>query len=109
MKRKPPLPERNPVGLFGGYGGVDRTRPRLANPDGTFSTEETVTVPLDGKWANLPSIVDGKRPPKGRSPEDWAVEQYRKGKNKPVGMFETLRQALDHARARTEALGKILK
>ena len=104
----PPLPERNPVGKFGGYGGVDFSRPILQNPDGSISTEETVTVPIDGTWYNLPSIVNGQRPPPGVSPEDYAVEMYRRGVNTPVGAFGTVEEAVKHAQDRTKALGQIL-
>ncbi len=107
--KKAPIPKRNPVGKFGGYGGVDRKRPKIKNPDGSFSTEETVTVPIGDKWVNLPSIIEGKRPPKKVSAEEWAVKQYKKGKNKPTGVFKTLEEAVFWAKQRTDALGSILK
>ena len=30
------------------------------NPDGSFSTERSATVELDGKWVNIPLLVEGQ-------------------------------------------------
>lgn len=56
---------------------VDMGRPELENEDGTFSTEETITVTdpriNGGRPTNIPSIWHGKRPP---SSDDAVVEDY---------------------------------
>ena len=41
-------------------GQTDEGRPMIANPDGTFSTERSITVEVDGKWYNIPSMYGGK-------------------------------------------------
>ena len=90
----------------GEVGNIDRSRPRIENPDGTFSTEETITIDMEvgGKtrFFNIPTIVDGKR-----QTEDDAVRLFEEGKNKAVGEFDTLDEALSVARQRTEAIGQV--
>jgi lysozyme len=81
-------------------------RPIIYNDDGSMSTEETVTVQLDGKWVNLPTIVDGKRPPEGVNDEEWAIKQYREGRNQPVGTFDSLDEAVEAAKQRSNSLGE---
>lgn len=84
------------------YGG----RHVLRNPDGTFATEESLTVNDPrlnrGAWTNLPSIWGGRR-----FDEDAAVELARRsGETYPS--FGTLEEAEAAAQARTEGLGREL-
>lgn len=81
---------------------IDTSRPKIENPDGSFSTEETITIEADGKWVNIPTIVDGKR-----VGEEQAVELFKSGKNRAVGEFPTLPEAENAARARSEDIGKV--
>lgn len=75
-------------------------RPVLTNEDGTFSTEETITVEMDGRFMNIPTIWDGKR-----VPEEEAIEQARRsGQDFPT--FDTLEAAETAARERTATLGE---
>lgn len=83
-------------------GAVDMTRPKLQNADSSFSTEETITIEQDGRFYNIPTIVQGQR-----VPEDAAVLLWRGGSNPHVGEFNSLEQALDIARSRSEMIGKV--
>lgn len=86
-------PERTRVSALSG-------RPVLANEDGTFSTEETITVEVDGRYQNIPTIWDGQR-----VPEAEAIERARRsGQDFPT--FDTLPAAEQAARERTNALGQ---
>lgn len=78
-------------------------KPILRNPDGSISTERTITIEAEGKHLILPTIVEGKQ-----VPEAEAVRLWRAGQNKPVGTFATAAEAETAARARTEALGQAL-
>src|SRR3989304_5496773 len=75
---------------------IDLNRPRLKNKDGSFSTEETITIDQDGKFYNIPTIVNGQR-----ISEDEAVRLFQAGINKAVGEFPTLEEAKRRAAARS--------
>ena len=73
----------------------DTTKPILLNPDGSWSTEKTMTFEVDGKHVVLPTIVGGKEV----SPDE-AMKLFRAGKNAPVGSFDTAKEANDYAQKR---------
>ena len=78
---------------------VDYNRPQIQNPDGSMSTEETITIPRGGKWYNVPTIVNGRRVDPG------LVENlFQTGRIPHVGEFGTLFEAENSARYRTNAL-----
>ena len=77
---------------------LDR-RPVVHNEDGQISTEYSFTFPDNGKWVNVPSVVngrfltpDGKRPPKGSQAEkDMGARafQYYKHTGQHLGIYDT--------------------
>lgn len=83
---------------------IDTTRPVIHNPDGSVSTERTLTemftTPNGEQWVNYPSIVDGQQ----LSPEA-ATEALFAGRNAPVGTFADLPTAEQAAQQRTQYLG----
>lgn len=88
--------------------GVVTTLPRyekpvIRNPDGSVSTERTITVEADGKHFLVPTIVNGKEVSK-----DEAVNLWQAGKNKAVGEFSTAQDAERAAIARSASIGRIL-
>ena len=87
-------------------------RPVLDNEDGSFSTEESITVTHprlnDGKPTNIPSIWNGKRPPMAPSDpgfEDYVVEQALKSGQK-FPSFNSIDEAVSAAKERSEWLGR---
>ena len=81
---------------------IDTGRPILENPDGTFSTEETITLERDGKWYNVPTIINGQRV------DPAEVEQlFLAGKVNEVGKYDTLKQAEAAAVARSKEIGRV--
>jgi hypothetical protein len=80
---------------------IDRTRPIVENPDGSFSTERTITIEADGKHYVLPTIVGGRE-----LSEDDAVRLFRQGVNEPVGVFKTAEAANRYARERSKKIGE---
>ena len=81
---------------------IDKSRPAIKNPNGTTSTEETITIEEDGKHYVLPTIVGGIR-----RPEDAAIALWEKGKNKDVGEFSSAEEANDYAKKRSNEIGKV--
>ena len=83
---------------------IDTTRPVIHNPDGSVSTERTITdlfsTPDGDRWINYPSIVDGQQ----LSPEA-ATQALFAGRNAPVGVFDDLGTAEQAAGQRTQYLG----
>ena len=80
---------------------IDPNKPAINNPDGSISTERTISVTVDGKVYNLPTIINGKQ-----YAPDEAVELFRQGKNKPVGVFNSVQEATTAAQARSKEIGK---
>jgi hypothetical protein len=88
-------------------------RPVLKNNDGSFSTEESVTLthPMlnGGRPTNVPSIWNGQRPPMVMDDpgfEDYVAEQaIKSGQSFPA--FETIEQAVAAAKQRSSELGKL--
>lgn len=99
--------QKHKVGLFGSAkqqiigAPIDQQRPIIENPDGSFSTEETITVGEPGRgYYNVPTIVDGQR----LDPND-AEDLFWSGRIPHVGKFRTVEEAIKAARARTDQVG----
>jgi hypothetical protein len=73
----------------------DLSKPVLQNPDGTWSTEKTITIETDGKHVVLPTIVNGKDVGAKR-----AAALYKAGELEPVGTFDSAAAAESYAQAR---------
>ena len=75
-----------------GQGNIDlNNRPLVHNPDGSFSTELSFSVEIDGKEVLLPSIIDGIV-----RTQNYAIQYYRNN-GKYLGKFNTVAQADDYA------------
>ena len=84
----------------------DFGRPRLQNPNGTFSTEETITVGFGDRYYNIPTIWAGQRVP----PEvavRLAESQMKRGTAFPN--FSSLEEAEKQARLRSYWRGLLEK
>jgi hypothetical protein len=91
--RQAPPPQERPI---------DTTRPMLDNADGTFSTEETITIEADGRYINIPTIINGRRVDEGEAYAAW-----RRGMNPEVGSFGSLEEAEAAARTRSAQIGRV--
>src|SRR3990167_5527741 len=85
-----------------GVGGIDLSRPIINNPDGSISTERTITIEADGKHYLIPTIVGGKT-----LTADAAVAAWRSGTNKPVGIFNSAAEAESSAVTRSTRIGEL--
>lgn len=72
--------------------------PFIKNADGTFSTEQTITIEVDARYIVIPTIVGGKK-----ISDAEAEELFKIGQNKPVGEFDTEDEAKRFAEARSAA------
>lgn len=81
---------------------IDLTKPMLQNKDGSISTEETMTVEVDGKHFVIPTIVDGQRLDK-----DAALKAWKAGKNPEVGVFKSAWEASRYAIQRSKEIGRL--
>jgi hypothetical protein len=77
----------------------DPKRPRINNPDGSFSTERTITMQTSDGWFNVPTIIDGKQ-----YPENEVQQYFLMGLIPHVGKFKTLEEAVAAAKARTKRI-----
>lgn len=82
-------------------GQIDLSRPVIDNPDGSKSTERSITVEMDGEHKVMPSIVEGKQ----RTPKE-AVDMHIQGKNPATGSFKTKEEAEDFAQRRSKEIGR---
>jgi len=81
---------------------IDKTRPRLQNPDGSFSTERTIGITVDGKVLSIPTIVGGRQ----LSPEA-AIAEWRAGRNNPVGVYDSVEAEAAGAAKRSQEIGRV--
>jgi hypothetical protein len=79
---------------------LDYNRPKIANQDGSFSTERTVTLPLNGRWYNVPTIVNGQE-----LAPDHAEYAFSRGWIPHVGEFGSVEEATRSAAARSKYIG----
>jgi len=84
---------------------IDRSRPILENPDGTFSTEESITVEEgslnNGRPTNIPSIWDGQR-----LSDDEAIQRaVESGMN--FESYDTVDAAVAAAQERSAEIGVV--
>ncbi len=92
---------QRPDSEFGGR-PIDTNRPIIHNPDGSISTERTMTIESDGKFILIPTIVNGKQ----LSQQD-AIKEWKAGNNKPVGVFKTNEEAEKYATERSKEIGRL--
>jgi hypothetical protein len=81
---------------------IDTSRRILENPDGSFSTERTITIESDGKHLLIPTILNGAQ----LQPQD-AIEAWRIGANPEVGAFDSAEEAERAAVARSAQIGQV--
>ena len=85
-------------------------RPIIKNPDGSVSTERTVTFEVGGQWINVPTMFGGKEV----DPEQ-ALEIVRKAgfldpdTKKPIPAFKSAKEAEKAAIKRSKALNEEMK
>lgn len=74
---------------------IDWNEPRVRNPDGSISTERTITVEMDGRYYNLQTAVGDRI-----VSDAEAIKLYKAGKNPAVGIYSTEAKADEAASAR---------
>lgn len=84
---------------------LDMSRKKIGNADDSFSTELTATIPFNGKWYNVPTIVDGQQ----IADEDTLINLFSQGLIPHVGEFPTVETAVRSARVRSDYIGRVRK
>lgn len=109
----PPTPQSAPLGPLGTQqtGTTSQGRPIISNPDGSVSTERSITVTdprlNSGRPTNIPSMFGGKE-----VSEDEAVRRIVAAGGKdpetgqPVQSFNSIPEAVEAAKARSAGLGQ---
>lgn len=82
---------------------VAQQKPRIQNPDGSVSTERSITIGVDDGFINIPTIVNGRQ-----LTADQAIEA-----SKTDGIqrqrFGTIAEAEKAAQQRSDAIGRALQ
>jgi hypothetical protein len=74
-------------------------RPVYKTDEGKNVSELSVTLPINGKWVNVPSIHDGKE-----YSEDALVEMLKAGEISPTSVHDTVEDAVKSAKDRSNKL-----
>lgn len=74
-------------------------KPTVRQSSGNISTEKTINFEADGRHYVIPTIVGGVS-----LTRDAAINEFRAGKNKPIGTFGTQQEATDFAEQRSRSL-----
>lgn len=81
----------------------------IINPDGSKSTEQTISVEFDDGIYVIPTIVVDDEGFLVKVSEDQAIELFKSGKNNAVGKFNSEKEAEAFAKARSAAGGRFPK
>jgi hypothetical protein len=68
----------DPLGLLENIDETYRGK-RVKNPDGTYSSERTITVGMGNKYYNIPTLVDGVQ-----LSDEEVVRRFKNGELKAV-------------------------
>jgi len=75
---------------------------QIHNPDGSVSTEQSITVGTDRGYINLPTIIDGKR----LTDQEAIKRALLTGKHSEP--YKTIEEAEKSAQERSDAIGRLL-
>ena len=90
-KSKTTTTYKDTIGRYG-KGNIDlNNRKVVQNEDGSISTEESITVTIDGRYWVIPTIIDGKRV------SDQEAIDYANKNKKFLGKFDKLKDAEKYA------------
>lgn len=98
---KPLRPNMQPLGVPQFIKPLPGAGVRVANPDGSFSTERSASVNIDGRERLIPTLVNGNQ-----LSIDSAIQEAAKRGIDNYPNFETPEAAERYAELRTLALGR---
>lgn len=80
---------------------------KVNNPDGSYSTERTITVGVDGQYMNIPTLWMGANGPEELSEQEavTAARDYMQRSGQKFPSFKTIDQAVQAAEKRSDAGG----
>ena len=102
------MPELGPLGTeIVGY--LPSGRPIIKNDDGSFSTERTRTIEVDGKWVNIPTMFDGREVSEDEAFEIMRENGFRDPETgKRPKKFSTKEKAIKAAESGSKAKDNLL-
>lgn len=77
-----------------------KTKPRILNPNGSYSSERSISIGVEGGFINIPTIWGGKQ-----LSHSEAIERSKKSRIR-YPRFKTLNEAVKAAGQRSKALGQ---
>jgi len=77
-----------------------KTKPRILNPNGTYSSERSITIGVDRGFINIPTIWKGKQ-----LSHSEAIKRSKKSRIR-YPRFKTLNEAVRAAGQRSKDLGQ---
>ena len=78
----------------------------ILNPDGSRSSEKTISVDIDGIIQLIPTIIIDDEGFLLKVSNDDAIKLFREGKNPSIGAFETEEKATAFAIKRSKSGGR---
>lgn len=85
-----------PTGQFSKAG-----KPMFRTPEGEDVSEKSISIPMDDKVINIPSIHKGVK-----LSEDEIMDKLKKGRLKPTSTHDTMEEAIEAAKERSKGLKK---
>jgi hypothetical protein len=76
-------------------------KPTFITPEGEEVSEKSVTLPMDGKFVNIPSIHKGMK-----LSDDEIMDKLKKGRLNPTSTHDTIEDAVKAAKERSANLMK---
>ena len=92
------------IGTRGRYKGAP-----IVNPDGTSSSERTISVGFDDGIYLIPTIVVDEEGFLVKVSNDDAIRLFKQGRNPTVGKFKTVKEADAFAKKRSASGGRFQK
>ena len=75
-------------------------KPRIQNQNGSFSTERTITIGVDGGFINIPTIVNGRQ-----LSHQEAIRNVDRSKISQYPRYRTIAEAVKAAKERSDQIG----
>lgn len=87
----------------------ERPGEAIVNPDGSRSSERTITIETDGKYHLIRTIIEDKEGYLTKVSNEEAIKRFQSGENQSLGTFNSETEANDFSRERSAKGGRFQK